>query len=411
MQTPAYSYGRAVLLTPTLWADHLAAAETEHKRLRTHITGSRTNSPGRARSCWSGVVSEKVSEGRRGGSRLAENNHFAKSPCCSCTAPGLKRARSTHPHQSAAMAVAAASMPARQDVTFISGKDICAAWLYPRPGPERRDKTPALILGHGLGGVREMRLDAYAAEFQKAGYTVVVFDYRYFGSSGGQPRQLLSISAQLQDWAAAIKFTRGLDIVDPQKVGIFGTSFGGGHVLSMAVRDPTIACAISQCPFTSGFASAGTVGLALPFIALRAILDQIIGFFTRRIISVKLAGKPGEVALMNQPDVIQGYLGLGRPDHKNYVAARIALWLPLYMPGWAARRAKIPIFVAICGKDSVAPPGPTIRYAKSIPRGEWKLYEDLGHFTIYNGDGFQRAMRDYLEFLGRHLPVGATSAP
>ncbi|KAL9936788.1 hypothetical protein V8E36_004023 [Tilletia maclaganii] len=309
------------------------------------------------------------------------------------------------------MAVAAASMPARQDVTFISGQDTCAAWLYPRPGPERKEKTPALILGHGLGGVREMRLDAYAEEFQKAGYTVIVFDYRYFGGSGGQPRQLLSISAQLSDWAAAIRFTRSLDIVDPKKVGIFGSSFGGGHVLTMAVRDPTIACAIAQCPFTSGFASAFTVGWVMPLIALRAILDQIIGLFTRRIIAIKLAGRTGEVALMNQPDVTQAYLELKRPTARNYVSARIALWLPLYYPGWAARKAKIPIFVGICGKDSVAPPGPTLRYAKAIPKGEYVVYDDVGHFTIYNGEPFKRAMRDYIEFLSRHLPVDATSAP
>ncbi|KAK0519899.1 hypothetical protein OC834_007232 [Tilletia horrida] len=303
-------------------------------------------------------------------------------------------------------AITTADLPARQDVTFRSGRETCAAWLYPRPASSGPAPSPAIVLGHGLGGVKEMRLDAYGARFQRAGYTVLVFDYRYFGGSSGRPRQLLSIGAQLADWAAAIAYVRSLDAVDPQRVGVFGTSFGGGHVMSMAVRDPTLACAISQCPFTSGLASTGTVGmLVLPFIAIRAVLDQLLGLFTRRSIHVKLAGRPGEVALMNQPDVTSGYLGLAKKDHINSVAARIALWLPLYFPGWAARKARIPIFVAICGQDSVAPPGPTLAYAKRIPRGEWKVYEDLGHFTIYTGDGFERAMVDYLAFLDRHIPV------
>ncbi|CAD6933867.1 unnamed protein product [Tilletia laevis] len=282
---------------------------------------------------------------------------------------------------------ATSNLPAREDVTFPSGSETIAAWLYPRPGnvASEGEKTPAIVLAHGLGGIKEMRLDAYAEVFQKAGYTVVVFDYRYFGDSTGLPRQLLSISCQLADWAAAIKYTRSLPSVNPAKVALFGSSFGGGHALSMAVRDPKLACVIAQCPFTSGFASSGTVGLlTLPFLAIRAVLDQLLGLFTRRTIQVKLAGKPGEV---------------------NWVAARIALWLPLYFPGWAARKARIPAFVAICGKDSVAPPGPTLRYAKKIPKGEWKVYDDLGHFTIYNGEPFERVTKDYVAFLQKHVPV------
>ena len=89
----------------------------------------------------------------------------------------------------------------RIDVGFSSGAERCAAWLYPGRGAGRR---PCVILAHGFGGVREARLDAYAERFAGAGVTALVFDYRHFGGSDGDPRQLIDIPRQLDDWRAAI---------------------------------------------------------------------------------------------------------------------------------------------------------------------------------------------------------------
>ena len=96
----------------------------------------------------------------------------------------------------------------RRDVSFNSGEDYCSAWLYLPDGVE---SPPVVILGHGLGGTREMGLDAYAERFAAAGIAALAFTYRHFGDSSGEPRQLLSIKRQLQDWDAAIAHvkTRG----------------------------------------------------------------------------------------------------------------------------------------------------------------------------------------------------------
>lgn len=103
-------------------------------------------------------------------------------------------------------------MSERSDVRFRSGDADCAAWLYLPEGP---GPHPAVVLEHGLGAVKEMRLDAYAERFTAAGYACLVFDHRHFGASGGQPRQLLSVSRQLADWKAAIGYVRGR----PDRVG------------------------------------------------------------------------------------------------------------------------------------------------------------------------------------------------
>src|SRR6202034_3107778 len=147
-------------------------------------------------------------------------------------------------------------MQQREDVQFASGDDRISAWLY---RPTGSGPAPLLVMAHGLGAVRTMRLDAYAERFSAAGYACLVFDYRNFGDSEGQPRQVLDIDLQLADWAAAVAYARTLDGIDPDRIGLWGTSFAGGHVITTAARLPGIAAVVAQCPFTDGIASARTI--------------------------------------------------------------------------------------------------------------------------------------------------------
>ena len=91
----------------------------------------------------------------------------------------------------------------RQDVT-LPGE--LAAWLWHPEGA-----TGCVVLGHGLSAVRDQRLPAYAERFADAGLAALLFDYRHFGASGGEPRQLLDIQRQLEDWRTALAYARGLD--------------------------------------------------------------------------------------------------------------------------------------------------------------------------------------------------------
>ncbi|HTM86404.1 MAG TPA: alpha/beta fold hydrolase, partial [Mycobacterium sp.] len=145
---------------------------------------------------------------------------------------------------------------AREDVRFPSGADLISAWLY---RPDGDGEAPLLVMAHGLGAVRTMRLDAYAERFRAAGYACLVFDYRHFGDSDGQPRQVLDIAKQLADWAAAVGYARTLPGIDHDRIALWGTSFGAGHVIATAAKIPGIAAVIAQCPFTDGVASARAV--------------------------------------------------------------------------------------------------------------------------------------------------------
>ena len=119
----------------------------------------------------------------------------------------------------------------REDIVVRSGGQDCAGWLYHADAAE---PAATVVMAHGLAAVKEMRLDAYAERFARAGYHVLVFDYRHFGASGGQPRQLLDIRRQHEDWAAAVGYARSLPEVDSAKVALWGTSLAGGHVLALA---------------------------------------------------------------------------------------------------------------------------------------------------------------------------------
>ncbi|KAJ1684656.1 hypothetical protein LUZ63_020411 [Rhynchospora breviuscula] len=285
---------------------------------------------------------------------------------------------------------------ARLDVQFPSGADTCAAWLYVPERPAGPRRPPVVVLGHGLGGVREMRLDAVAERFAEAGLAALVFDYRHFGASGGEPRQLLSVRRQLADWDAAVAYAAQRPEVDGDRVAIWGSSFGGGHVLAVAARHPELMAVVSQCPFTDGPASSLALGPAGAARLLPAALrDLAAAARGRPPVTVPLAGEPGTTAMMTTPDALPGYLALvpEGSTFRNEVAARLALRITAYRPGRLARRASAPVMVSVCEHDGVAPPGPTLRHARRAPRGEVRTYP-VGHFDVYRGEAFEQVNAD-----------------
>ena len=290
----------------------------------------------------------------------------------------------------------------RRDVSFNSGDDYCSAWLYL---PDGIESPPVVILGHGLGGTREMGLDAYAQRFAAAGIAAFAFTYRHFGDSGGQPRQLLSIKRQLQDWDAAIDHIKTRHDVDGTKLAIWGSSFGGGHAITVASRHPELIAAVAQCPFTDGMASVGALG---PVDSARLLAlagkDALAMIRRKEPVRIGLVGKPGSTAAMTAPDALPGYLAIvpDGVDFVNEIAARFIPTATVYRPGRAARKVSMPILFCICDHDSVAPPAQTLAYARTAPKGEIKTY-NVGHFDIYRGEPFEAVVADQLEFLTRHL--------
>lgn len=295
-------------------------------------------------------------------------------------------------------------MPAtREDVRFDSEGVSCAAWLY-RP-QEHAEAVPCVVLAHGFGALKEGRLDAYAERFAAAGFAALAFDYRHFGESGGEPRQLVHIPRQQQDWRAAVAFARGLEGVDPDRIVVWGSSLSGGHVIHTAARDERIAAAIAQVPHTSGIATlreleprraAGITALALA--------DQVGALVGRPPRYMPTVGPPGSLSAMTADDAAHGYAAMYAEgfDWRNEVAARIMLTFGVYSPGRAAAKVRCPILFLVGERDHITPPAPARAAAARAPRSELITYP-IGHFEIYTGEYFERAVGAQLDFLGRHL--------
>ena len=155
----------------------------------------------------------------------------------------------------------------RQDVTF-AGE--IAAWLYHPEGA-----TGAVVLGHGLSAVRDQRLPAYAERFAEAGLAALVFDYRHFGASGGEPRQLLDIDRQLEDWRSAFAYARGLDGITEGRACSAPRSAAGTCSRSRP-RSRRSRPVVAQCPMTDGLkASLMTPKLTAAKLAKVALQDEV----------------------------------------------------------------------------------------------------------------------------------------
>jgi dienelactone hydrolase len=166
----------------------------------------------------------------------------------------------------------------RTELNFDSSGLRCAGLWYV---PEKAGRHPVIVMAHGMGATRELGLDRFARRFCLAGFCVLAFDYRHYGASDGEPRELLSIARQREDYRAAVDFVRTRSEVDPSRIALWGSSFSGGHVIALAAEELNLKAVIAQVPFTSGRAAALGVSLRqalrINARALRDLFAQALG--------------------------------------------------------------------------------------------------------------------------------------
>jgi fermentation-respiration switch protein FrsA (DUF1100 family) len=296
------------------------------------------------------------------------------------------------------------SLYERKDLYFQSGGERCAAWLY-MPGGVR--KPPVVVMAHGFAAERSFRLPAFAECFAEKGMASLVFDYRNFGDSTGEPRNLVDPTRHLQDWAAAITHVRTLAEVDGNRVALWGSSFSGGHVIVAAARDQRIAAVVSQVPFVDGLASVRVVG---PKFALRATMEGMMDLIPMITGStpyyVPVIGKPDTFAVMNTPDAYDGYMAIvpSGSSWKNQCPARILLKVSMYRPTRYAKKVSCPLLVVRAEKDMLMPSEAVGKMVEQTKLGE--LFSlPLGHFDVYAGKSFETVAEAEAHFLAKHLGI------
>jgi dienelactone hydrolase len=160
----------------------------------------------------------------------------------------------------------------RQDVEFDAEGVTLRGWLYLPDGGE--GPVPTVVMAHGFSAVKEMYLDRFAEVFAGAGLGALVFDNRNFGASDGEPRQEIDPWAQVRDYRHAISYASLRPEVDAGRIGIWGSSYSGGHVLVVGAIDSRVKCVVAQVPLVSGHANLRALVRADLIAGLRQQFDE-----------------------------------------------------------------------------------------------------------------------------------------
>lgn len=138
----------------------------------------------------------------------------------------------------------------RTDTWIPAGDGVeLAATVYQ---PSGEGPHPAVVLSHGFSALKVMGLDPVARSFAAAGFVAVAYDHRNYGASGGMPRHESDPWQQVHDMRDVITWASARDDVDANRVGIWGTSYAGGHVLTVGALDRRVAAVVSQVPLVRG---------------------------------------------------------------------------------------------------------------------------------------------------------------
>lgn len=300
-------------------------------------------------------------------------------------------------------------MSVLEEVSFDSNGVSCAADVYLPAGA--RESLACVVMGHGGSATKRLGLPAYAEKFTKAGLAALAFDYRHFGSSGGEPRQVIDVAEQQDDYRAAVRYVRGREDIDPRRVALWGTSLSGGHVLAVAAADPAIAAVVSQVPLIDGWHRGRGLRERLDWDVTRrtlqftvaAVRDVIGAKLGQRPYLVPVVGNSGGVAVFTEPEAKFAFEALGGEavGWRNALAPRMLFALPRYRRG-TAEKLQMPVLMCVGDRDLQASPKFAARVASRIKSVELHRYP-AGHFDVYTGSLFEEISAVQTEFLCRHL--------
>jgi hypothetical protein len=294
----------------------------------------------------------------------------------------------------------------RRDIEFQSNGVTCRGWLYlPEAAGDKR--WPAVVMAHGFSAVKEMRLDRFAEAFAFAGLCSLVFDYRGFGASDGTPRQDPDPHSQIADYRNAISYARQLPQVDGQRIGVWGSSYSGAHVLMVAAFDKRVKAVVSQVPLIDGWESLTRMGGE----ALRdEMVQQLIAERERRYAGgapamIPVVDNSGAAAALASADSWEWFQSLAAvaPNWKNEVTLGSMERLLEYAPGrFIDRIAPTPLLIVAAEHDFL----PLDIVQRAFERaGEPKrlCVIPAGHFAPYEPPHFGTAARAAVDWFTQHL--------
>jgi len=283
-------------------------------------------------------------------------------------------------------------------VAFESEDETCVGTLYL---PDRPDTPPVVVMAPGLGMWRSFVLPAIAERFAEAGIAAFVFDFRHHGDSDGKPRGLADPDKQIADYEAAIETMADTDAVDSDRLVLWGYSFSGGHVLSVAADRFDIAGVIATAPFVDGRRELRR-SLRQPKRFARSTLAGLrdaIGSKVGRGHEVRLVDDPDGFGVITVPGARRAVLDAVDRDSawENRLPAQIFLAITRYRPITSVETIRCPTLVIGGRNDEVAPAEWAEDAADKIPESTF-IELPADHTSVFDAD-FETVVGHQLTFL------------
>jgi fermentation-respiration switch protein FrsA (DUF1100 family) len=284
--------------------------------------------------------------------------------------------------------VAQAQQAPAAPVEFRSKGLRCRGLKFLPEGLRSGEKRPAIVLAHGFSAVKEMYFTHYAAEFGKAGFVAVVFDYRFQGESEGEPRGQIFPWEQIEDFRNAITFAQIQPEVDADRIGIFGSSYSGGHVICIGALDRRVKCVACQVPLIDGWANAQAIN---PRAALAGFLKFLEGDRVERYKSGKVNYLPvvaeDNNAVLNTSDSYQWFTETAKkmaPRWENRVTVESLEKFLEYSPAvFLPRVSPTPLLMMVAEHDILTPTDLAISAFESAREPKRLVVLPGGHFDAY----------------------------
>lgn len=275
----------------------------------------------------------------------------------------------------------------RRDIEFPADGVTLRGWFYPAVGAA--GPAPTIVMAHGFSAVKEQYLDGFAEMFAAAGLNALVYDHRNLGASDGEPRQEMDPWAQVRDYRTAITYATTLPETDRERIGIWGTSYSGGHVLVVAAIDRRVKCVVAQVPHISG-AESGRRRVRpdqLPALLARFDADREARFRGEPPgLFPVVAADPAQPSALPGQDCWEFFEGSrGRaPGWRNEVTLRTLEMAREYEPGiYVPRISPTPLLLIVAPQDRLTPPDLMLEaYERALHPKKLVLLPG-GHFDPY----------------------------
>ena len=276
------------------------------------------------------------------------------------------------------------------------------------PGP-----LPAVVMAGGWCYVKELVLPRYAAKLVEGGIRALLFDLRCLGESDGTPRQELDPWGQIDDYQAALDYIEVRDDVDADRLGAWGISYSGGHVLILGAIDRRVGCVVSNVPVIDGYQN---MRLAHGALGFRRLLDLVAEDRRGRAAGGEdlylphAAADPVELSTWPFPETFEAFRELQRieaPRYENRSTVRsVDLLLRYSVMPFLPRLIDVPVLMLVAEGDDLVMWDLELAAFQQIPtvRKRLQVLEATSHMTLYSDhDRTEVAAVATAEWFAEHL--------